>query len=210
MIPQNQESHHNGAVNSVGLSKEYIVSASGDRTIRVWDIRTGELLAIHDAHHRGIASIDFDPRPDKDWIPKRDGSKHLGKIVAGTADASIMILDLVQESNVPRRVNPHQERIEISMREMLAEGAELLAEDKVSDGDEGSRLAIEWRRTAWAGCECHSIAGRIGVGNGSRCSRCGSRGHTDLVRSLVMQDDLVVSGSYDSTVRVCFPKYWSA
>lgn len=32
-----------------------------------------------------------------------------------------------------------------------------------------------------------------------------TRGHGDLVRAVVMNDDVVVSGSYDATIKVCLP-----
>lgn len=36
------------------------VSASGDRTVRLWSAETGQSLAIFGGHSRGIASLDFD------------------------------------------------------------------------------------------------------------------------------------------------------
>ena len=36
----------------------------------------------------------------------------------------------------------------------------------------------------------------------TRCGRCHNRGHTELVRSLALNRDTILSGSYDSTVKV--------
>ncbi|KAF8323185.1 WD40 repeat-like protein [Clavulina sp. PMI_390] len=51
---------HRAAVNALALSEGLIASASGDRSLRIWDADTGDLLHVYDGHHaRGLASIDF-------------------------------------------------------------------------------------------------------------------------------------------------------
>jgi len=53
---------HRAAVNAVALSPTQIVSASGDRSISLWDANTGARIHCFEGHHtRGIASIDFSP-----------------------------------------------------------------------------------------------------------------------------------------------------
>lgn len=42
---------HRAAVNAVALSDSFIVSASGDRTVGVWDVNTGKLLRTFGEHH---------------------------------------------------------------------------------------------------------------------------------------------------------------
>jgi len=42
---------HRSAVNAVSLSGSFIVSASGDRSIRLWDADTGKLLRTFVKHH---------------------------------------------------------------------------------------------------------------------------------------------------------------
>ena len=42
---------HRSAVNAVSLSGSYIVSASGDRSMRLWDAETGKLLRTFENHH---------------------------------------------------------------------------------------------------------------------------------------------------------------
>jgi WD40 repeat protein len=42
---------HRSAVNAVSLSGSFIVSASGDRSIRLWDADTGKLLRTFENHH---------------------------------------------------------------------------------------------------------------------------------------------------------------
>lgn len=53
---------HRGAVNAVCIRDGVIVSASGDRTIRLWAVETGELLSALPQQARGISSLDFDGR----------------------------------------------------------------------------------------------------------------------------------------------------
>ncbi|KZV88306.1 WD40 repeat-like protein [Exidia glandulosa HHB12029] len=53
---------HRAAVNAVAISGNQIASASGDRSVCIWDAETGALLHTLESHHsRGIASIDFAP-----------------------------------------------------------------------------------------------------------------------------------------------------
>ncbi len=58
---------------------------------------------------------------------------------------------------------------------------------------------MEKGRTSWASCICPPV---ISKPDGTRCGRCNNRGHTELVRSLLLRDDVILSGSYDSTVKV--------
>lgn len=42
---------HRAAVNAVAISEHLIVSASGDRSMRVWEAETGNLLRVFENHH---------------------------------------------------------------------------------------------------------------------------------------------------------------
>lgn len=42
---------HRAAVNALALSEGLIASASGDRSVRIWDAETGDLLHVYDGHH---------------------------------------------------------------------------------------------------------------------------------------------------------------
>ncbi|KAG4301634.1 hypothetical protein PCK1_002119 [Pneumocystis canis] len=55
-------SRHRAAVNAVQLKEDQIVSAGGDRTIRIWNIYTGVCLRTIMGHQRGIACLQFDGR----------------------------------------------------------------------------------------------------------------------------------------------------
>lgn len=54
--PEHVLDGHRAAVNAVSVSGQYIASASGDRSMRIWDAETGHLLQKHENHHgRGYA-----------------------------------------------------------------------------------------------------------------------------------------------------------
>ena len=51
MMPEHVLIGHRSAVNSISLSRSYLVSASGDRSIKVWDTESGKLLRNYENHH---------------------------------------------------------------------------------------------------------------------------------------------------------------
>ncbi|KAF9579508.1 hypothetical protein BGW38_004205, partial [Lunasporangiospora selenospora] len=84
-------SGHRAAVNAVQFSPEnsvspfagsprIVVSASGDRSIKIWSFETGECLRTLEGHARGIACIQFESNI----------------IVSGSSDRSIKIWDLAR------------------------------------------------------------------------------------------------------------------
>jgi WD40 repeat protein len=50
---------HEGPVNAIGLQNGFIVSASGDTKMMLWDIDRGTCLRTFDGHDRGLACIEF-------------------------------------------------------------------------------------------------------------------------------------------------------
>ncbi|KAG0324432.1 hypothetical protein BGZ99_001814 [Dissophora globulifera] len=82
---------HRAAVNAVQFSPEastspisgsprVVVSASGDKTIKIWSFETGECLRTLEGHSRGIACIQFEGNV----------------IVSGSSDRSIKIWDIAR------------------------------------------------------------------------------------------------------------------
>lgn len=50
---------HRAAVNVVDFDERYIVSGSGDRTIKVWNSTSGEIVRTLSGHGRGVACLQF-------------------------------------------------------------------------------------------------------------------------------------------------------
>lgn len=75
---------HGAAVNAIQIEGDRIVSASGDRNIKTWDIKDGRLLHTLLGHHKGIACVQFDGK----------------RIVSGSSDNTIRIFDQVTGAEV--------------------------------------------------------------------------------------------------------------
>ena len=159
---------HRAAVNAVALAGSLIVSASGDKSIRVWDADTGSLLRTFEQHHsRGIASIDVMPP----------------FVLSGSSDKHIRLFDIEKRRGWSTAAEFH---------------------DPLPSRD-GAPFAV-----------CQACGGMVGdnvCANGlerrcmqsRRASSIVSEIHTDLVRSVALGPDFVLSGSYDQTVKVgCF------
>ncbi|KAJ1736746.1 hypothetical protein LPJ72_001106 [Coemansia sp. Benny D160-2] len=80
---------HTVAINAVHLHGNTLVSASGDRTIKVWNLVTRSCVMTLEDHARGVACLDF------------DGSV----IVSGSSDRSIRVWDAA--TGVCQRVIPN-------------------------------------------------------------------------------------------------------
>ncbi|KAI9700072.1 MAG: hypothetical protein M1836_002606 [Candelina mexicana] len=68
---------HQAAVNAIQLYKDQIVSASGDRNVKLWNIHTGDCEMTLPGHMKGIACVQFDGR----------------RIVSGSSDNTVRIYD---------------------------------------------------------------------------------------------------------------------
>lgn len=68
---------HGAAVNAIQINDDEIVSASGDRLIKIWSIHNGACLKTLMGHHKGIACVQFDSR----------------RIVSGSNDDTVRIYD---------------------------------------------------------------------------------------------------------------------
>lgn len=77
---------HGAAVNAIQIYKEQLVSASGDRNLRVWNIHSGECSAKIEAHAKGIACVQYDGK----------------RIVSGSSDNTIRIWDPASKTEVAR------------------------------------------------------------------------------------------------------------
>ena len=77
---------HVAAVNAIQIYEDQLVSASGDRCLRIWNIHTGECTTKIEAHQKGIACVQYDGK----------------RIVSGSSDNTIRIWDPISKVEVAR------------------------------------------------------------------------------------------------------------
>ncbi|KAF3187885.1 hypothetical protein TWF225_004100 [Orbilia oligospora] len=77
---------HNAAVNAIQLNGEEVVSASGDRMIKLWGLKSGNCEKTYVGHHKGIACIQYDGV----------------KIVSGSSDKTIRVWDKDSGAEIAR------------------------------------------------------------------------------------------------------------
>ncbi|OQE24637.1 hypothetical protein PENSTE_c007G08598 [Penicillium steckii] len=75
---------HGAAVNAMQLLGDEVVTASGDRMIKVWNIRNGACMKTLMGHEKGIACVQFDSR----------------RIISGSNDNTVRIYDHVSGAEV--------------------------------------------------------------------------------------------------------------
>ncbi|KAF2860636.1 WD40 repeat-like protein [Piedraia hortae CBS 480.64] len=75
---------HQAAVNAVMIHDNTIISASGDRSIRAWNIKEANMVKQYSGHAKGIACVQYDGR----------------RIVSGSSDNTIRIYDAATQSEI--------------------------------------------------------------------------------------------------------------
>lgn len=75
---------HSAAVNAIQIEDDKIVSASGDRHIRIWSIKNGTCPRLIPGHSKGIACVQYDGK----------------RVVSGSSDHTVRIYDPVTSSEV--------------------------------------------------------------------------------------------------------------
>ena len=75
---------HGAAVNAIHIFNDQLVSASGDRNVKVFDIHTGVCTAVCRGHTKGIACVQYDGK----------------RIVSGSSDNTIRIYDPATQAEV--------------------------------------------------------------------------------------------------------------
>lgn len=173
---------HGAAVNAIQILDGQIVSASGDRSVKVWDVRTGACTRTFSGHSKGIACVQFDGR----------------RIVSGSSDETVRIFDqatgaevacLTGHTNLVRTVQAqfgdlpgNEEELEAEARAVDRSFFEAQTRGLVSD----TNLTRAQRRARNAGSRDPKAIFAYGAklppgGGGSKWAR-------------------IVSGSYDETV----------
>ncbi|MFX1498428.1 MAG: WD40 repeat domain-containing protein, partial [Promethearchaeota archaeon] len=89
---------HSDAVNSVAVSHQgdLIVSASNDKTLKVWDFSSGNLLRTIEAHSKEILSV----------VISKDDSY----IISGSSDNSIKVWGL-RRGNLIHHLKEHKDEV---------------------------------------------------------------------------------------------------
>ncbi|THH11567.1 hypothetical protein EW146_g8004 [Bondarzewia mesenterica] len=177
--PQHVLSGHRAAVNALSISPTYIVSASGDRSMRLWNAETGALLSTFENHHnRGIASIDLD----------------FPFVLSGSSDKHIRLFDM----STSQGWSTFQQFDAPPTSAVLSPVASSLSSAD-ADHNDGAALPLGM---------CENCGGAVAVTSPDRtrvdevARRRHQCAHGDLVRSVAMGSELVVTGSYDLCVKV--------
>ncbi|KDN39599.1 hypothetical protein RSAG8_08755, partial [Rhizoctonia solani AG-8 WAC10335] len=167
---------HRAAVNALSLSPDglFVISASGDRSVRIWDTVTGKIVtSLEGWHSRGIASIDFHPP----------------YIVSGSSDKHIRVFNLqTREGWSTCCDSTHMTRPELPNNLPTS----LTCGPDVEPPAAPPRAPLPLAASSQL---CQSCSG-LGTVAKPRV------GHKDLVRTVAMNRDFVVSGSYDETIKV--------
>ncbi|KIJ16963.1 hypothetical protein PAXINDRAFT_10666 [Paxillus involutus ATCC 200175] len=187
---------HRAAVNAVSIAGDLIVSGSGDRSVRVWDARSGALISTFEDHHaRAISSVELNPP----------------YILSGSSDRHVRMFDITTKhgwstcpefDNPPagQPLNPSQTTNEPSATDVpLAPGngaSAFFLHSSLSQSVQQLRNVqqapeSQTRNCSACGCQvAHTGAVR------------GPERHSHPVRSVALGDEFAVSGSYDCTIKV--------
>ena len=170
---------HGAAVNAIQIYKDELVSASGDRNLRVWNIHTGECATKIEAHTKGIACVQYDGK----------------RIVSGSSDNSIRIWDPISRTEVAR-LDGHS-RLVRTIQAAFADppgGRERLE----AEADEVKR---QWQAASMAGLIPPSTGRQPRSAPGSRKPRdIKSVGAKIPPSGGGSKWGRIVSGSYDETI----------
>ena len=169
---------HGAAVNAIQIYKDQLVSASGDRNLRVWNIHSGDCSAKIEAHAKGIACVQYDGK----------------RIVSGSSDNTIRIWDPASKTEVAR----------LDGHTRLVRTIQAAFADYPGGREELESEAMEVQRQ-W---QAASIAGLIPPSSSRRQGNPGSRKPKDIrsVGAKIPPSGggsrwgRIVSGSYDETI----------
>jgi WD40 repeat protein len=168
---------HRAAINAVSIDHDYIVSASGDRSIMLWDANTGKLLRTLENHHtRGFASLPYCAAINLLTLFCRIASIDFKfpYILSGSSDKHLRLFDLKTQQGWSTC-----NQYDFILRFVLPSFYLCLRSNSNACHTCGTPLSM-----------CNSIVDGI------------PSLHADLVRSVVIGEEFVLSGSYDMSIKV--------
>jgi hypothetical protein len=197
---------HTSYVYAVACSPDgqWIASGSWDRTVRLWDARTGELAAIF-PHPPYLRTLAFSP--DSSWLVTRDENDHLQicSVVTGQLRKAARMavqpdLDAIAMSPDRAQIAALSSSGQLSVFE-VATGRELLSERLTAARDGVLAYSPDGRWLADNGQDRKTVA----LWDTSTYRRAATfTGHTGAVTSVAFSRDgrRLVTASLDQTVRL--------
>lgn len=196
---------HTGGLTDASFSRDgrRLVTASEDRTARVWDTRTGRLLALLNGHSGSVLSATFSPDGQRILTASNDGTAGIWNADSG------MLLFLLKGHEMPvwtARYSADGRRIVTASSDRTA---------RTWDADTGAPLAVLQGHIDSVGAANYSIdSRRIITASYDRTARVWDAdsgkelallmGHSDRVATAIFAPDgrRVITTSYDKTARI--------
>ena len=193
---------HSDSVYSVAASGDKIVSASNDKTIKVWNLATGKLEQTLYSHDKGILSV----------------AVSKGKIVSGSYDDTIKVWNLAtgkleqtlyghhawvqdiglsEDKIVSYAGQDSTSSLDIPIKVWNLETGEL--EHMINN--QRSPFCIEVNEEKIFSCSPDNTIKVWNLATG-KLERTLITDHSDFVYSLAVSGDKIVSGSWDNTIKV--------
>ncbi|KAJ6789811.1 hypothetical protein PWT90_02362 [Aphanocladium album] len=98
--PDHPEEGHQECVYTIQFDSRYLVSGSRDRTMRIWDVRTGRLARPPlVGHHGSVLCLQFDADPEEDIL------------VSGSSDSNVFIWKFSTGELLQRITRAHRESV---------------------------------------------------------------------------------------------------
>ncbi|KIP07795.1 hypothetical protein PHLGIDRAFT_105153 [Phlebiopsis gigantea 11061_1 CR5-6] len=218
---------HGGSVLSICAFNGLLASGGSDRTVVVWDLATGQPVRVIRDHEDSVLCVRFNEHrlvscsKDRtlrtyllpDFTPQFRLEDHRAAvnaismsekiIVSGSGDRSMKIWN-AETGELVRTFENHHGRglaaIDFEFPYVLS-----------GSSDKHLRLVDITTDRGWSTSPEMDETATARAARGDVCQTCGSipqagrlaqKTHEDLVRSVVLNTDFVVSGSYDHTVKV--------